>query len=114
MRTMQSRTTARIVALSSTIRTERSRMMQRAAGTGSQRPFASSDRANDESSITRVKEHATAEITAGILGHDGNASGFERDARRLEIALADVDPGAAHERPEHARSASELGDRPPS
>src|SRR3954470_5655689 len=45
-----------------------------------------------------------------VLGHEPDARLLERFLRRQDVALADVDAGAVHELPEHARPAGDLGD----
>src|SRR5829696_1435181 len=67
------------------------------------------ERPHLEAAIAQVEIYAPAVVEARVLGDDRDVRRGERLASGGDVALADVDAGAVHELPEHARATGDLG-----
>src|SRR5215207_1887006 len=65
-----------------------------------------------DASVAQVEVHAAAVVEPRVLGDQRDARRGECLARGGDVSLADVDPRAVHELPEHARAAGDLGADP--
>src|SRR5215207_3900965 len=62
-----------------------------------------------EAAIAQVEIHASTVVEPRVLGDDRDLRRAERFAGSGDVALADVDAGAVHQLPKHARAAGDLG-----
>src|SRR5512132_1008702 len=99
-RSMISPMTRRMKALSSTTSTVAGRLED---------TISLLERPHLDAAVAQVEVHAASVVESRVLGDDRDSGGGERLACRGDVALADVDPGAVDELPEHARAAGDLG-----
>src|ERR1700694_3535299 len=88
-----STSTRRISALSSATST---------VGRRSDDVLIGSHRADLDPAVLHVKAHGAAALTAHRLAQDGDFGGAQGDARRHDVALADLNRAGRHQLAEHA------------